>query len=622
MNYLQEMEVLAHKMSELARMHGPSYQNEFSRTLLDLSSDEQAKDYIAQSHGYISWHWYVQSIKEAEQKSNYLKENSLVVDSECYRKAWQFVQTPQVCEIYQIIKSDNDNSENTCLFKTHQPVMLGSGWKNTRFLGLWKTRKKIYWKLDNFPLTLFGTSSSGKYYAAMTLAQKWIENREGVIVLSGTGNNIHHYDTLLNMAREQSRLDDVYVLKAYEDDICYKDKSIPLLEHTHSIDPLNPLIGNVWAFRQLFGTDLGMMIHALCNQVKNNSGLVDYQTIKTMLVWDNLNNWLVNNHWKEVTESIKLYLQGIRHDIHEHVKNTLKAFEILDTIEHYSQKGLFSIQPDINLEEIFTQRKILAILLSDEFDETASNKILKKLFSLYVHHAAKMKDKSNIQGNHWQNILMLEPQSLVREDEYVHTAFPEDFFSSLAKSSNWVFAGYSPYKNTWSEKGMVQAIKASNSILMMLTSSHRPEELPDELRLKILGKVIDKNQVLADELAYQSQCYQYGKRLIKTEKEVLDEIKENSFSSYNHHLSDLGELEGYLFTQGLGNGSNNKYVMSIIRKICAENDNEKKDYYLEKMRTDVYRQKDFIQFSYQNYHNKKIFSKNKIVIKKDIEKIR
>lgn len=612
MNYLQEMEALAQKMSELAKLYGPSYQDKSSKTLLDLSSDEQAKDYIANSHGYISWEYYVQAVKDAEQKSDYLKEHSLVIDSEAYQRALQYVQSSQACEIYQIIKSyNNEDSENNkpVLFKAHQPVILGHGWKDARFLGLWKTRKKAYWKLDNFPFTLFGTTSSAKYYSAMTLAQKWIANKEGVIVMGGSWGSAYNYDKILNMAREQNRLDDVYVLKAYEDNLKYKDETIPLLEKTHSIDPINPLIGNVWAFKHLFGPELGVMLHALCEQVKNQESLVDYQSIKTMLVWDNLTNWLENNHWKEATSSIQSYLQGIRHDVNEHVKNTLKVFEVINAIELYTQKGLFSIQPDIMLEDIFTQRKILAILFMDEYRGNKSTEILNKLLSIHVHHTAQIKEEGNIEGNHWQNIIMLEPRNVIREEQYVHTAFPEEFFSTLAKSSNWVFAGDSPYKNSWSEKGMVEAIKASNSILMMLTSSHRPEELPDELRLKILSKVVDKNQVLADESAYQGEVYNHcHNKLVKTQKEVV--TSNNQRSTYNHHLSDLRELAGYFFTQGLGKGG--QFGMNWDRKNCSENDNEKKKYYLEKMTTDVYSQKGFSEYFYQNYHNEKVLPKRKI----------
>jgi hypothetical protein len=480
-------------------------------------------------------------------------------------KAWEYLEKKQECHLNYVAGNHNDNeNKQPRIFRSSRPVILGDTWKNYRFLGIFKARKKIPVQQNHYPLTVFGSSSSGKTYVAATLAQKWIANNEGVVWL-----DIHRtqtsYNLLLNFAQKVNRLDDIYVLKAFNE--WPMSDEMPKLQKTHSIDPINPLIGNIWAFKQIFGQNLGAMLHEIALVVKNKGYLLDAASLKSMLSWHNLLLWQKNSQWGEATQAITDYLQTVNNNIQNHVQNCMAALQVLQTIETYTQKGLFSVQPDIDLEDIFIQRKIVVILLSDSYDEEPEACVLNKLFSIHVHHASKKQDKDNIEGNIWQNIVMIEPHVLVKENAE-NTGYVSEFFSKLAHSSNWIFAGYTPYRNEPSEKGMVQAIKVSNSILMMLSESHYPIDFPDELRVKVLGKIIDYKKVLADNSV------------------VLKWIKPG---------------DGYFFTSGRENNASDKP--------CIDNCPQ---YYFHKVEPEYYKREELIQKLYSQYHNENVLSKHPI----------
>jgi hypothetical protein len=589
MNYLQEMESLAGSLYR--NLMNNVQKDKCGFPLYHVPDKRIIKDCIAQVYGYPYWDEYIVALKnnvvvhQIEHSDRTfalyqkLVEYKQVLDSIAQNPACIVHKMPDISEnLNKTHLGKDNNDEKKTKYRHFKPVIFGQSSKYKNYWGFYKKRISEDWQLNRYPLTIFGSMGSAKTDVYRTLSQKWMANHEGYILLSADIHNEGHYDFILNVAKLNNRLDDVYVLKGYEDYFyntteADNGKEKDTLDTTHTIDPINPLIGNVWAFQQLFGENVGIMIHHIAKEIQDKGCLLDWQTLASLISWENLNKWIEDRRWGQTTTHIENYVLSTG-NVDMHADNCVMATRTIQTLKKYSEKGLFSLQPDIRLTDIFARRQILAILLTSEIRGSMEEKMLNMIMTINVHHAANVMDKNNIENNFWQNILLIEPETLLYQDNWTSPHLLRDFFNNLAHSSNWVFGGYSPYKDS---HVMNEAIRVSQTIFMMKTEC-RAEQLPEGLRLKVLSKAMDKDKLLTDSTVYA--------HLPKEQ--------------HPQQIHDLRPFDGYFFTQGLSDkNSQTDYV-----------NHDTHQYYFQRIVSDYYSfTKTHRRYLYKHYHNSNVLAK-------------
>lgn len=582
MNYLQELDLLAHNLYRQIIAHVEKDQYGFP--LYPTPDARIIKNCIAQTYGYPRWDEYVQAIRKNNalvNQSHHLphsdKTFSLYKEIKEYKEIIDCVNEAPPCQIYQIPQLDKANSINKIQYRRFKPIIFGQSWSYKNYWGFYKKSVSHKWQLNRYPATIFGSMGSSKPDTYRTVLQKWIANKEGCILLNADIDTELNYNFILNVAKENGFLENVYVLKAYEDYFHgYNEEARKEnLEPTHSIDPINPLIGNVWAFKQLFGEHFGEVVHAICQEIKNRGCLVDNPSLLSMLSWKNLNDWSENKTWGEANYLVENYLLSTRSP-ENHAESCVMAFRTIKTLKKYTQTGLFSIQPDIRLIDIFRKRQILAILLSSRISGYMEERTMNIIMAINIHHTASEMDKNNTEGNHWQNIMMTEPEDIFSKDNWINPNLIKEYFATLSSSSNWVFGGYSPDSD---KPAMNEAIKVSQSVFMMKTESSA-EQLPEGLRLKILSKVTDTERLLTDTTVYahlpkEQQPYQ---------------------------IHDLWPGYGYFFTQGKNTNNKNKNNEDYVN-------HDDKQYYFKRVHSDYYSYMKHQHRLYKKYHNGQVLPK-------------
>lgn len=364
-----------------------------------------------------------------------------------------------------------------------------------------------YLSQSQFPLAIFGSQGSSRITSALSLISQCIKNNEGYILLDNDGL-FNSLPKLNNLKKTYNNTKDFYVLD-FSNEETKEFKKIPI--KTSSIDPINPLIGNEELFKLLFGDNFGLLVHEIAKVSKQNKSLIDYQMIRSMMSLTNLQDWVDNNIWGEVTKTISEYLQNNNEESHK--ENCLKAIEYTLIIERYTKEGVFSISPTLELKDVLINQSILHCQLSmwhTEFSTEFSFEKIKSekpdtfkvmdLILLQIHHITEQLNKEFPNVNHWQNIAMLEFEYSCSNKIYSYLS------TCLSNKNKWIFVGYVPVQyETLHEKNKLSIIEAASTIVLMQSNTYS-SEIPDKVKLKILNNVqnlsnifYDKSTVLLDQ---------------------------------------------------------------------------------------------------------------------------
>lgn len=520
---------------------------------LPIKNQTEAKEHIAKVNGYPNWHSYEENLNKKDfyqnqkSKTTERKENKEAVENiEYYLQDEPFIIYTKEAKITpQIIKENQ-----------HVPIILGHDRHKKLFA---KEEDRPAWLLNAYPVLITGSTGSGKTELLISLTQQYIHNNEGCIYID-TDCDSSVYAKIFSTAEQSNRINDLYVLNFTK---TTKEAQLKNIKITNTIDPINPIIGNELAFTILFGNTIGLVIHEIAKVAALRSQLLEIQHIEKMLYLPLLIQWVSDNSWDNATVVIEQYLNSIGIDnvyneveltqqiVENHALTCFEARQTIELLKNYS--GVFSTQPEIDMDEIFTGRKILPILLPALEKMQDHVGMLGKLMLFAIENSIKkinlLDSDSYIKKLHWQNIIINGANYIIdnESNHYENHLFSENNGIINNTTVNWIFAYRSIYGYTnWSgsnlstrNSSLLEATRTAQTIVIMKTECS-PKDIINPLKLRII--------------------------------ENIDKLP-NIFYKNDKKLNEQIEGEAYVFSFSYGIQSKVKYI------------NTQSQYYLNELKT-------------------------------------
>ena len=368
---------------------------------INIENLSKAKEILAYTSGFKSWHEYEENLKRKDflfgsiGKATINKVNQEIYDNTAY-------YTKEID--FNIINSLVKNEQKIIEKIPHKNIVLG----RKKEEGFFDSKEKK-WILNQYPVLISGTIGAGKSEILLSMVSQYIENNEGVIYFDGKGDNIY-YAKMFSHAEKYDRLDDFYSLNFMTgSSLPINDSSEEKLSHT--IDPINPMLGDDEYFNLYFGK-MGNVIHAILKQLHEKGQLMDLQSLESILMLNNLLVWYKEDRFK--TNEIEKYLielglslngENDEDDFSEallkHSNHANIAYETVKLLKTYSY--IFKIDCSLNMENIFLGRKILLVMLPAL---EKSLDILSTLGSLITSQIKYVEKKYAQYQIHLQNIII------------------------------------------------------------------------------------------------------------------------------------------------------------------------------------------------------------------------
>lgn len=452
---------------EAARLLKIAKKNEYTDIppfKLTINNLSHAKEHIANINGYPNWNIFEKELNKRDSiqdknSTNKQREaaDDLLSNIEFFRRELPFIFHPNTIakENYKII---ND--------KPHTPIKLGD-FSPRYFSSIsdkFSNRSKC-WVLTSYPVAISGSTGSGKTESMISMANQYIENGEGLMYVDGKGDT-SIYTRFFSIAKQHNRLDDLYILN-------FLSKATHDSKITHTIDPINPLIGDETAFKILFGDKIGILLHELSKCIKANNGLVSVENIEAFLMLDTLHKIKTDALFSKAVPYIDDYLNNLDYDVEEtlrsHVLNCDVAFPMINTFITY--RTMFSINPEVSLEKAFYKRKIILTLFPSLEKSWDTCQSLVNLLMLNVNNVIKnFEHRENT-----QTIIMDDVASLISNN------LADCLAMTNTQSINMIYAVQDFYRET---RFMNKIIKDAKTFVIM---KGEYTELPDAIKLRIMN---------------------------------------------------------------------------------------------------------------------------------------
>lgn len=449
---------------------------------LPIKSLTEAKNHVAFMNGYNNWHDYEENLRRKDfvyenvdvSKSRGLTKISLE-NKEYFLQELDF----KINEFTRV----KDSFINTN--KTSEPVVVGRKvLKKFDPNVLRKADDKIEkpWQLNNYPALYSGYIGSGKAQTLLSVAYQHIKQGEGVIYIDSSGDNVL-YTKFFSACEQYNRLEDLFT-------ICFmlgSGEPIPNKKYGNSFDPINSIIGEEIAWESLFGNNIGKLLHKIAMVAKYKNWLLDAYSLKCMLMLPNLIKWANNSYWENATSDIKQYLQGIGYKeegseedynllIQNHALQCQNLEDIITLMEKYYKFQVFSICPEIDMEQVFKQNQILLVLNTALEKSSAEYIFVANLVNVQVAFYAEKLAKENIV----QNIFMDEVV------QYIPDNLAQYFNAAITKDSKWVFG---VYDWEYTDRKIFKYILPKIGTYVLMKSHVSNNDIPAELRLSIMDNI-------------------------------------------------------------------------------------------------------------------------------------
>lgn len=467
-----------------------------SSTIKNLSS---CKEVIAKINGYYSWHAYEENLKRRDvidggillksssYNSQYVQMNE-DIDTDYFNQELDFICHVKKPEVKKHLFLNNT---------PHKAVEMGI----SKDRGFMKNPQKYC--IQSYPLTLMGATGSGKTESLLTMGGQYIENKEGLIYVDCKGDS-SIFAKIYSYCQQYNRSEDLFVINFLAGN--YYPIETNDSKRSHSIDPLNPLIGNDKIFQALFGTEIGEIIHAICEECKLNNLLVDSDNLKAMTMLPNLIKWSKDNTFSQAKEKINKYLfqtLNFKEDnknsaLEQHLQLCAKATDVLLIVKQYEDVGLFSKEPDIILWDIIAQSKILTVLFPALEKSVYEIFICSEIVLANIYHTTKLVEQEIKEKPHVQNIIIDEANYAIPQK------LADIMFPSLTPKSNWLF-GFQSFESNINSQVVNAALKYSNCVIFMKIEEHI-NNMPDFMVGRIFKQVnkLD-NSFLFNSLQFSEQ---------------------------------------------------------------------------------------------------------------------
>ena len=315
-----------------------------------------SKNIMALINGYQSWHEYESILKRKDFYHDKTDKNTKIQqDKNVLRNKAYYIQDMK----FNIINYDK-KLKPTIIEKEHQVVALGHSTEHKFF----DTKKT--WMLADYPAIFVGNTGAGKTEVLLSICKQYLDNKEGVIYMDGKGDAVM-YTKIFSYAKTVNRLDDLYCINFLTGSLNQED--ITQRKTSHSIDPINPMLGNPDYFKDFFGEEIGQIIYAILENIYKKNQLMDTTSLESILMLNNLIAWHKENKFDNALENYLTKL-GLSEDydddtldeaLDKHAVFCEKAHQTVKIFKTYSH--IFKFNCSVNMENIFLQRKILLVLL-------------------------------------------------------------------------------------------------------------------------------------------------------------------------------------------------------------------------------------------------------------------
>lgn len=437
---------------------------------LQINNLSKSREIIAAINGFKNWHEYHQDLefKEFEldkksKKTQLSEKREILEDLSVFQKIVPFVFEENKNELNHSSTTNKDKKEPSY----SDNLLVGQYSDRHHIFGriesIKKKDKPIY--CDNFPIYMTGSCGSGKTKIITSFSDQFISRGEGLIYVEAKGDTSVYMD-LFASCMENDRIEDFFLLNFYKSYNQNDQSSI-----THTIDFINPLIGNDFAFNLIAGDILSSLIHSLCLCIKNNNGLVNIENLNSFLSLDNINSFLANPLFTEAHEIIEDYLESISYfsdsfrSLKKHALNSIEYIDFLDYCENY--KSMFSTSPDISIDLAYSKNKIVLILLPALEKYGPS-----KFYDLICLQILNRKYKNN-----QNNIFIDDSNYFIKPDIMLNEIGKHDSRRFIFASQNL----YHPLNNILIEK--------SNTFILLKQEQSPDCKSFDSLKLKIFNNL-------------------------------------------------------------------------------------------------------------------------------------
>lgn len=542
MSQLDQAKREAARLFKIAKQNAKNNINQ-----IEIKNLSQSQEYISILNGYKDWHTYQQELVKKDLLSGTVSEKKKLSEVKRSISNLDFYKR-DIPFVFVENKKINLNSEYKIIEKKlHTPITLGkySNSDKSNLFGLKYdfNHSNKEWLLESYPLLVTGTTGSGRSYCTCSFANKYIENNEGVIYIDGKGDSsifINFYCS----AKKNNRNNDLYFLNFMRGYIDKDEQNEGKI--SHSIDLINPLIGNAESFKCIFGDKVSDLIHTLCLSIKEKKGLVSIDNLNSFLILENLESFLSNNVFKDSSQKISAYLNEIdfysdrEKALKKHAINFSYYQEILEVLNTY--KHVIKEDAEINLESIYYQKKILLVSLPAL---EKSSEVLGKLLALVLLPLKIAMNKlKNIPNT--QNII-LECVEYGMTKELVNV-----FFEALPSSANFIFAinQITNYKPEIYYTAYYQYVTKNFNTHLILRAE---EEVHDQIKIKIMDMLDNfppfyKQSALRHLSAGHGYIFGPNNRKLNAKKYINSDPKSKNKLShvkidYINHFSILGKNE-------------------------------------------------------------------------------
>jgi len=396
-----------------------------------------SREILSVINGYKNWHEYEEVLKRKDFMLNVIDKNSENKNQKEVEKNLEYYI--QELKFRKIINPNNNNYQKLIIDKPHNQIILGRKKSDKLF-----DNKEKKWILNEYPLLVSGATGAGKTETLLSMLSQYIKNNEGFIYCDGKGDNVI-YSKIFSYMQENNKLSNLYCLN-------FMLGSRDLLEDaknteeklSHSIDPINPMIGNENYFSYFFGR-IGVVIHEILREINNQNQLMDIVSLESCLMLNNLIKWNKENTFK--TNAIKDYLIeiGVSDNDEDNddddfsnalLKHGLMCEKANKTISLFkSYPNIFRIDCSINMERIFLERKGLIVLLPALEKSTYEIANLGELIASQIRH---VDEKYSNYNTHFQNIFL---------DDFSYFTNTLMNMNFNVTKNNYIFGTYDFYYN-------------------------------------------------------------------------------------------------------------------------------------------------------------------------------
>lgn len=475
MSQLDQAKKEAKRLFNLAKANAESQNNtDNNNNYLVVENLSKSREILSHINGYKNWHEYEEVLKRKDflynkvDKNTKNKENKIILNN-----LKDYIED---ISFNTIINPVVNNHSKLIIEKEHTPIIIG----RQKEKKLFETKEKK-WVLNNYPVLWTGSTGAGKTETLLSMSSQYIENNEGVIYFDGKGESVL-YSKMFGYAEKTSRLNDLYCLnfmtgsRNWQSEINNERETL-----SHSIDPINPMLGCDQYFSTFFGR-FGNIVHSILKDLHKKDQLMDTQSLKSILMLNNLLQWYKDKKFN--TPEIADYLVEIglsldndndEEDFNEALeKHAFLAHTAYETVKLFEQYGyVFKIDCSVNMEKIFLERKILVVLLPALEKSTFE---LANLGTLLVMQIKYIEEKYQKYKTHFQNIII---------DEFNYFADCLVGMNLKNTKNNYIFGCYSYYYRIGNE---IFEYVINNANTMVIMKNEDPH-IHTKIKLDILDNM-------------------------------------------------------------------------------------------------------------------------------------